>query len=373
MAQQESLRAITLLELAYLRRLQKYQKRKSDHIQYRLNRLESSCEARNRIIQSGRILHEQLTDSVQSENGNKFAVLYNTFDTLRQACDEWDSQSSETSTNLLSDNCNETFLERLSPDARDSLLLFLSRIALDPEFLLDRFLRLTDHEFAMLFRAQSRVTLPVFGSHAQTTQESSHESLGEYLDFSRSNTLALLFRLIPGGEESQGREHSNSWGIICAGLLSQQKPGSDKFVVAVMNAHAESLDKAAHQCMENWLLETLRDGEFLVSQARKYPSRTKLQTPQGHSNDDDKAIESFFSKAIGKLLLMITRNQLTQIIPHGILRLGRSIVANLAHSSRQQQAAPYFICTRWLFASFMFALITKPEVSFGKHDVSSRG
>ena len=131
-----------------------------------------------------------------------------------------------------------------------------------------------------------------------------------------------------------------------------------------MNAHLGRLEKTAHRCMENWLLETLKDGDFLLYQSEKRPIRTKVQPTSGHPGDDPSAVEEFFSRAISKLLKLLKDNKLTSIVPSSISNLGKSIVARLEQSSQQQQAAPYFLCTRWLFASYLATLITSPEVSW---------
>ncbi|KAI4722916.1 hypothetical protein E4T48_00655 [Aureobasidium sp. EXF-10727] len=377
MAQREPFPEATLAELAYLRRLQKYQKRKSDYIDHRLHWLETLCEARNRIVQGAKGLRHELTDAIQSEDRNKFSMLFNAFETHKQACDEWDAQSPipESSKNSPSDYRTGSFMDGVSSDAREALLTFLSRVSFDPFFLLDRLLGLPDFAFATLSRPYSQVLTRNSISGIQLKRPSDraeYESTQRFLDFSRSDVLGLLLALIPTNEHTQNGPCSSAWGIICAGLLSYQKPGSDKFVITVMNAHLGQLDKTAHHCLENWLLETLRDGDFILYQADRRPFRNKGQPPLGHPDDDTKAVDDFFSTAIEKLLSILIDNERTRVVPSSVLNLGKSIVARLEPSSQQQQAAPYFLCTRWLFASYLSSLITSPE-SYGlllSHHVS---
>jgi hypothetical protein len=369
MAEQDSLPWTTLAELSYLRRLQKYQKRKSDHIEHRLHWLETSCEARNRITQGAKDLRHELTESIQSGDRNRFSLLFNTFHTLKQACDEWDTQSpvSENLSNHPPDYQGGSFMDSVSPDTRENLLAFLSRVSFDPRFLLDRLLELPDSMFASLSRpySQSLSGSSSFGNQfRRPSDQTEYEGIKRFLDFSRSDVLGLLLNLVPTSNHTQHEPFSNAWGTICAGLLSHQKSGSDKFVITVMNAHLDQLDRTARHCLENWLLETLRDGNFILFQTDRRSLRNKSQPPSTYPNDDPKAVDDFFSTAIKKLLSIIRDNELTRVIPSRVLELGKSIVARLEPSSQQQQAAPYFLCTRWLFASYLSSLITSPEVSY---------
>ncbi|KAI5237890.1 hypothetical protein E4T42_09128 [Aureobasidium subglaciale] len=367
MTQRANSTPASLTELAYLRRLQRYQHRKSDNIEHRLHWLETSCEARDRVLKGSNGLRHQLTEAIQSGDRNRFSLLFNTFHTLNQACDEWESQSapSEASNIPVSDHRSSSFLEDVSPGTRDILMAFLSRISFDPTLLLDRLLDLKNSDFASLSRpyAHSPSSHLGFGSlPRRAADEAENEAIGSFLDFSRSDVLGLLLRLIPTGEHLQSGPLPNAWGLICAGLLSHQKPGSDKFVVTVLDAHLGQLDKTACHCLENWLLDTLRDGDFLLYQTDRQSFRNKAQVSSGQTGDDTKALEEFFAKAIGRLLLILKDNELTRVIPNSVLVLGRSIVAELEPSSQQQQAAPYFLCTRWLFASYLSSVITSPEV-----------
>lgn len=365
MTQQETLPWATLAELSYLRRLQKYKKRKSDYIEHRLHWLETSCEARNRVIHGAKELQDELTESIQSGDRNKFSLLFDTFHTLKQACDEWDAQSPlpQGLNNHPPDNQNGSFMDSVSPDTRESLLTFLSRVSFDPSFLLDRLLELPDAVFATLSRPYSQGLLGYTNQPRRPSDRTEHESIKRFLDLSRSDVLGLLLRLVPTSDHVQDGPFSNSWGVICAGLLSHQKPGSDRFVITVMNAQIGQLDRTARHYLENWLLETLRDGNFILSQADRRSFRYKNQPSSTYPNDDPKAIDDFFSTAIEKLLSILRDNELTKIISARVLDLGKSIVARLDASPQQQQAAPYFLCTRWLFSSYLSPLITSPEVS----------
>jgi hypothetical protein len=368
MDQQEALPWTTLAELSYLRRLQKYQKRKSDYIEHRLHWLETSCEARNRITKGAKDLRYELTESIQSGDRNKFSLLFNTFHILKQACDEWDTQSpvSENLSNHPPDYRSGSFMDTVSPDTREALLTFLSRISFDPGFLLDRLLGLPDSVFASLSRlySTSASAHTMFGTpFKRPSDRTEYESIKRFLDFSRSDVLSLLLSLVPTSDHIQDGPFPSTWGVICAGLLSHQKPGSDKFVITVLNAHLDQLDKTACHYLENWLLETLRDGNFILFQADRRSSRNKSQPSSAYSSDDSNAVDDFFSTAIEKLLMLLRDNELTRVIPSRVLDLGKSIVARLDPSSQQQQAAPYFLCTRWLFASYLSTLITSPEVS----------
>ncbi|KAG9572164.1 hypothetical protein KCU77_g15729, partial [Aureobasidium melanogenum] len=378
MAQREGSSRTTLTELAYLRRLQKYQKRKSDYIDHQLHRLEISCEARYRMVQGAKDLQYELTESIQSGDRNRFSMLFDAFHTFRQACNEWDTQSPvpENVNNHSPDYRSGSFLDGLSPDTREILLTFLSRVSFDPFFLLDRLLGLPDFAFAALSRpyCQSLTGTSIFGNHLkQPSDRSEHESTKRFLDFSRSDVLGLLLKLIPMDDQTRVGSLSSAWGIICAGLLSYPKAGSDKFVIAVMNAHLGQLDSTARHYLDTWLLETIRDGDFILYHTDRRPFRNKGQPFSGFSTDDAQAVDDFFATAIEKLLSILKDNKLTRLIPYSVLSLAKSIVARLDPSSQQQQAAPYFLCTRWLFASYLASLITSPE-SYGlllSHHVSS--
>lgn len=355
---------ISLTELVDLRLLQTTRRRKSSQLKHRRQRLETSCEVRNRILGNVRHLQHGLSGCIQSGDTKNFALLYHTFQALKQACHEWDAQDSNIDG---TGHCPPaqpaaTPFDRISVEAQASLLDFLSHIAFDPDYLLSRLMSLSSPEFASLLNpcSQGLDGDIAFGRAAERPPDGWDQELVEgFLDFSRRNPLEFLLRFIPRNGFGHKGPYTSIWGHVCAGLLSHQMPGSEKFVVAILNGHVGQLRKTAVYHIENWLLETLQAGGSLMNHSEPITKHRNHRVPSNNEN----AINNFFSTAIRRLLWILKNDQLTNFLPKAALCLSSTIVDLLKHSPRQQNAAPYFLCTRWLFSSYLSSLIKRPEVS----------
>lgn len=363
-----------LTELAYLRRLRKYHKRKRNQAEERLQIARTSWAVRDRLIQSKRRLLGELAKAIRSENQKWFLPLFQAFHTLEAACLEYDMidyflPPEHGLEQTMKESSSESFFSRLPLASRDSLLQLVHSIAGDPDFLLRRLSCMSNREFDAMLRYHSPCDSSILRGNgvSQSTayKEKPNQGLVDsFLDLGRHDLFSLLLQIVgPDSVEASYARGTQYWAKVCASLLSDQKPGADKFMVAILDAwHTFAGQSSQPSSLENWLLEVLKDGSFLLDQSDKYSFRMRVQSREGIVPENTDVTDAFFARSMNSLLEILKNNPRTAAIPEASLKLGQAIVDHLGGSTKQHQASVYFLCTRWLFPSYLANLIRNPEV-----------
>ncbi|GAB7351031.1 hypothetical protein MBLNU459_g1517t2 [Dothideomycetes sp. NU459] len=375
-ANQEPVTPMTVAELVSLRRFQKYQRRRRFQSEERVQRLQTSCAVRARLTRGRHALQNALAEATSSESKQDFSTLFHSFHTIKKACDEYDDHvlsSSSPDDGHTSLAARGVPLDRISNHARTVLVNFISDVASDSDFLVNRLLSLSSIDLTRLLKAhpQSSPDQSVFGHQSpepgrKTTGSirsgTTSDALETFLDFSRHDALSLLLQIVAHGNPSQGFGLSKcriqAWGEICARLLSEQKPGGEKFVAAVLTAWSPELEPSGKHILETWLLNTIQEGDFLSRTPEKYSFRTRVLGRDDSTTDEDDC-NAFLEKSLENLLDIIKDTAVTGLIPSRSLKLGRTLVNGLDEAHRQQQTALF--CVRWLF-SYLIKIIRVPEV-----------
>lgn len=373
----ENMTSVSLTELAYLRRLQKYHTRRRSQAEQRLHILRTSWAVRGRLVQSRSQLLSELSKAIRSEDELWFTPIFQAFHTVASACEDFD----RTECPLLpdggpklsfKDDGTESFLCRLPQASRSVLVQFVAKISSDPDFLLRHLSSLSKKEFESLLRYHATPESSVLRSserpHSRAQKGNSHpEHLDAFLDLGRKDFLSLVLHIVnPDLETASHTRSMQYWAKICAGLLSDQKAGADKFVVAILDAWSVPETQSGLPALENWLLELLKEGNFLLEKPDKYSFRVRAQSRGGSAVGDADSSDAFFARFMHSLLEILKDNLLTGVIPETALKLGRAIVHHLGISTKRFQTATYFLCTRWLFSSYLTRLIRNPEVQCRK-------
>ncbi|KAI6957288.1 hypothetical protein KC329_g18026 [Hortaea werneckii] len=158
------------------------------------------------------------------------------------------------------------------------------------------------------------------------------------------------------------RRSLDLWSTVCARLIIEQKPGSEKLVPAVLDIWTSSCDWPGKTRIDLWIAETLRKGAFLMEQPSKQSFRIRVHGRPDSSADDEKKSEDFYSQATDALLDLLADPSDVSVIPNKALEMCRAIWTKLQTSPGHQRGFPHFILTRWLFSSFLVQVVTLPEV-----------
>ncbi|TKA64964.1 hypothetical protein B0A55_09907, partial [Friedmanniomyces simplex] len=190
------------------------------------------------------------------------------------------------------------------------------------------------------------------------------DSLSSLAFRSALETLVYSVSAYSGGSNVEDRRALDVWSTVCARLIAEQKPGSEKLVPAVLDLWAVSTAWPGKQRLELWLLQTLQRGAFLLEQPSKQSFRMRIQVRPEIPALEDVQAEAFYVDAVDQLLELLSDTSGVAVIPEPALRMCRAIWTKLPQDSGHQRGLSRFLLTRWLFSSFAMDAIVLPE-AFG--------
>ena len=378
-ALQDGLRrpAPSLSDLSRLLQLEKYQSRRCRQAQHHLHQVHIVAARTARLIHIARSVQRTLAECIKSEDKHSFVNLFSAFHDALSDCSGAASSFSEDRWKER-ENCIESpasFVDDLPADSRNVVLEFLSRIRHDGNFIADRLATRTHRELVSLLpeKGQARSNDSVLGFSPRTSSRSS-KHLGFVAD-SQTELLAsleygcpldTLINSVRGVSSLRLQDDpiaTNVWATVCAKLISEQKPGSEKLVPAVIDAWASSSPWPGKERLGLWISQTLQKGSFLLEQPSKQSFRLRVQGRQEPSAEDDILQELFYTGAVNSLLCLFKDPLGASLIPEGARKLCHAICRKLQHHSNHLQAFPNFVLIRWLFSSFIPDAVTLPEAS----------
>ncbi|KAF2816278.1 uncharacterized protein BDZ99DRAFT_542640 [Mytilinidion resinicola] len=356
----------SLAELAHLIRLQGYQEQRKAHSRVRLHRWLVASALSARLVHCGELAHRTLVDSFRSDDKKNFATLYNALHDVRNSCDatrryallepDLEFGMSKSSRNEKSQSFS-TFINEVPSKILDELLDFVSEIRTNPSFLATRILNLSQQELASLtsFRQaldpiDSVMALQArgkaVGSAQKPSQASSSSPVERLLSFQRHDPLSALIYTIfansSGPDSAEDLRRTDALATTCARLITEGKPGSDKFIKHVLDAWAGMREWPGKANLELYLMQVLQDGQFLLEKAEDQPARPGTQ-PVPRSTKDTIAADDFYDKAIKRLFEVVDDEPSAGGIPEGVLEIGTAILRKLEDSNKHRTAARTFI------------------------------
>ncbi|KAK4990430.1 hypothetical protein LTR66_006806 [Elasticomyces elasticus] len=257
---------------------------------------------------------------------------------------------------------------------RDIVLEFLSDLRTKPDFLADRILALTQKELGLLTACQALTgakssvferSEPVKASelYRRRLQHMSSASLDGMQTGQTQDVLSILMRsiypthIVPGSAEDCRR--TNTFATVCARLITQQKAGSDTFILSLLDAWSGLRHWTGKQRFEMYLMETIQEGIFILEKPDKQSFRVRTQLVDVQGENDQAAVERFYERAVRGLLALL--DDQPGIIPPGALEMGHAIARKLVESPKHLNGMPYFMTARWLFSTFLLDAMTYPE------------
>ncbi|PNS16503.1 hypothetical protein CAC42_237 [Sphaceloma murrayae] len=370
-------------ELAHLLRLQKYHKRKRRDLQDRVNKLKVSCEIQKRLVRGQPNLQRNLADCIRTGNKADFRTAFDAFNDVRDlATDLFTGRistavSDESVRRDMSRHADsQSFLQKISRESRDQALHLVSDIVSNQEFLIHRLMSLNQRQLENIQLGQC-LAIPeksVFGHSTPSSVrrisspgpgQADSRASSQVWDLCRHDAFALLLELVglyPSADGTSVRHRQESiWASVCARMLSDNKPGREKFIIAILDGMANEIEPSGKRALETWIQETLHEGHFLLSRSDSPSFRVRSQGVTTDVPVESEEAEAFYFSAIRKLFALLRNNDQTRIIPSRVLRLCRFTVDKLRDSDTRFRTAPFFFLAHWLFSTFMLDHVITPE------------
>jgi hypothetical protein len=360
----------SLSEISRLLRLQKYHKTRSRQAEDRLRHLQNVAAKTNRLICATRSIQHTLAECIKSEDRNSFVNLLHAFHDATDDISQVPSMLAD-----VSKASQGSFLEDLSPSARSTVLEVMTKVRHDGSFVADQLENLSQKELVALLPdlSSSRPSDSIFASSMRTMSRTSRpfgfvvdaqvDFISTYSYCSALETLIFATQSISSPSPSADARATEVWSTACARLISRQRPGSEKFVPAILDIWASSISWPCKDRLGVWILETLNRGAFLLDLANRQTFKARMETRTETPTEDELRTETFYAQAVSGLLDLLADSTGASIIPPGALAMSRSISDRLSHSPGHQRGLPQFLVTRWLSSSFLIDAITLPEVS----------
>ncbi|KAF7185322.1 hypothetical protein HII31_13301 [Pseudocercospora fuligena] len=364
-----------LSEISHLLRLQKYHKRRAIQAQENLHYLQIAAAKTARLSRAAHSVQHTLAECIKSEDKNSFANLLHAF---QDACDDAFRPTSSTVQEAAPGSTGElrptsTFLDNLSASSRTTIIDFLSKVRHDGTFMADRLASLSHKELVGLLsqRNTARSSDSIFGTASRSISRTSRP-LGFIVDaqvdlltsHAYGSALETLIFASSGFSQKNLVEEpliTDVWATVCAKLVSEQKPGSERIVPHVLDIWSSLLPWPGKDRLENWILQTLQKGAFLLEQPSKQTFRARVEGRSEVSPEDEARTEAFYVQAADNLLELFGDQNIPSVLPPGAMRLCRAIYDQLRDSTGHQRAFPAFVVTRWLFSSFIMDTLVLPE------------
>ncbi|KAK7517030.1 uncharacterized protein IWZ02DRAFT_456993 [Phyllosticta citriasiana] len=374
----------SLAELAHLVRLSNYQDQRRNHARVRLHRSLVSNALSARLVHCGELVHRALVDYFRSDDKKGFAALYNALHDVRSSCDatrryallepDLDFAKSKTLLNEPRIHSFSTFMHEIPSKTRDELLEFLSELRTNPDFLASRITSLSQQELAALTTFRQALdpvdSVMALQARGKSVSQKSQNSLGpsaveRLLSFQRHDPLSALIYTIfansSGPDSAEDLRRTDIWATTCARLITEAKPGSDKFIKSVLDAWAGMREWSGRANLELYLMQILQDGQFLLDKAEEQTPRQRGQ-PDSRNTKDTIAADDFYERSVKRLFEVIDDEPSAGGIPEGSLEIGLAILKKLEDSSRKHRtAAQTFVISRWFFSSYLLNAIIFPE------------
>lgn len=369
--------AISLADVCRSVHLRRHQQRKSCLAQESLIQHQVAAARAIRLSCAARSIQHTLAGCLRLDDRASFANLLCAFHDASDACffpNDLDASEADAGSTL-QPAFVDSFLDGLSSTSTGVVLDILSRVRYNAAFLTERLFCLTQKEMISLLpdRSYNPANDSIFGEvprvHARKSNplsllvDSQMEVLSSQRFESALEALIYVPRSVTRADSREDELSVRIWAHVCARLIAGQKQGSERLVPAVWDIFAGMLPWPGRDRLEIWVLQTLRNGQFLLEPSTRKTFRDHLEARVEGPSEQEIRSEAFFTRAVESLLDLLSDTDDASVIPPGALRLCQAISEELSISPGHQNAFPSSVITRWLFGSFLLDIITTPEVS----------
>lgn len=367
----------SLFELEQSLRLERDQRRQYNHLHIRLWQDHIAATRGFRLRHTASSVQRTLGECIKAEDKHSFVSLYNAFQDAAARCAEIPCLDDDFPRDDAKDPLGypPSWLDTLPATSRNRLLDFISKVRHDADYVADRLAALTQKELLGLLpdKAQAKSSESIFGSSSRTNSRASRH-LGFVADgqtdllssYEFANALEVLVHGVRGFTLAPllcDAEATDLWATVCARLILDQKPGSEKFVPAVIDLWAGSSNWTGKDRLRVWISEILQKGSHILEQPSKQSFRVRANGQDGQSIQDEQRAEAFYLESVNALFVLLTDPNGPSVVPEGAKVMSQAISRKLEPSHAHKQAFPNFVLTRWLSSSTFLEMITSPEVS----------
>lgn len=354
-------------------RRQEYQRRRCSQAQLSLSRLQMNSARAARLVVAARSIQQTLAECIRSEDKHSFVNLLDAFHESLDGCLQLsrspvpETQPENTDTDQLT-----TFLDDLAPESREATLDFISNVRCDATYVADCLASLTHKKLIALLPDPTSRTGDSVLNHLSDSKIRLSRNLGYVVDAhvdhllsgnlrSHLETLVHSVRSPSTGPRSEDARALQVWSTVCARLIADQKPGSEKVVPAVLDIWTTASEWPGKARLELWLSQTLQKAFFLVDQPSKQSFRMRISGRPEPSAEDQARSDAFYTEAVASLLELLGDPTGAPVVPGGVLDMCEATWCKLQDHPGYQRAFPQFVVTRWLFSTFVFGALTLPE------------
>ena len=349
---------IPLLDLLHAIQADKYESRRLVVLQDEAYGLFHKCGSCDRFITIQVQLYKRLVDCFRTDKKTTFVSLYGkamscpVFGELRTRYPHLDDEV---------DASDEvSWIDRLPPTSRQSLMDFLHSLRSDPSFVAERISRISPAQLKKLVRLHRPMeNAPVFRAQqpqGRNTSRGMSKNLESDIavDDVLSDPLLLMINAMFDSTPADKLKQIDIWSSVCARLIEDGKPGADDFCLTVMSLFSDSSIWHATARLELFLAElVVAGGQFLEAGGHNI----KFTHPQHQQRDANAATSSFLDSYVPKLLDQLS----IDMAPPHALDLLRSILIKIKNPERKITARNFFFL-RWYFGIFLANAIVYPEV-----------
>ena len=376
--------SLSLAELAHLVNQESYQRLYTSSTQARVDQLILSCGLDRRLISTFSIAYGNLIDQYKTDDQPGFAGLFEECEQLQISCGETGHSLGSQDPGATIDDIdasssrNRSCLQELPTGEQNVILVFLTRIRTEPEFLSSLMSQLTPSELAKLTSSYhpAGIDLSILTNHSHGRTQQSNASQMMKVSRRRDSLrrfhkqdpfFALLYSVFdsssdPGSPEFVRR--TEVWSTVCARVFSdgfkEGGSGSNELPIATLDAFANFQTWTLVPKIDIYLRSVLVEGAFLLDAP---PSQSVLSREPLDSRYDQAATAEadFFDKALMDLFQILDTGFDREIIPISALGLVHAILRKIQDSSTRLRAKRFIFCI-WFFGTFMSSTIAYPEV-----------
>ncbi|KAF2716545.1 hypothetical protein K431DRAFT_289325 [Polychaeton citri CBS 116435] len=367
--------APSLIELTQALNHQVSQRQKALAAQHRLHLVHVvSTRAARLRWKAPSILHT-LAECIRYEDKQSFAILFNA---LHDALDSnlenlVDSNHDFLPVTQAQSGNLESFLDQISPHARDAVVQFCVRLHSDQDYVANCLVNLSHKDLLALLpdRSTTKGHETVFGIPALSSLGASKPAgfiVDKQIDHlstealnSPLETLVALTSSDHVRHGALGHSVTTTWATACARLVVNQRPGLEKFIPAVFDQWAVHSPWRGKERLEAWLVQLLQKGNFLLEQPAKQSFSMRINARRNGSVEDHARVEAFYDDAVHSFFDLVASTDGNSVIPDSVLQLSHAICRALDGYPNHAAAFPSFVATRWLFSTFFFSALTQPE------------
>lgn len=370
--------SVSLDDLARLVERDFHAGRSAESVQTNLEELFLSSALARRLLHSSSLAYRSMVDRFRNNDHGGFAASYKACEDLVDECVRQEHLR-QAHVPCIGDNGlglealdsqPQPWIQKLSAAHQDDILLFLSKIRTDRNFLSDCISRLPLSEITALTSSHqfSRSSDSVFqnplGSQIRNDEKDLRGGLATpavvaLQEFHKNDSLfALLQGVFDGSSKHERLLRADVLSTACARILAEGKHGSEDLLMTMLEAFSSFQDWKLKPKMEMYLMKLLNNGAFLVDPPQPTDFKQPVEIRKAQAVI---AGSNFFDNSLRELYQLLADDQCQIGVPEDALEFSHALLSKI-QDPRIRLRTKTLIATRWYFSSFISNVIVYPEV-----------